>query len=88
MLQPGPFWQWLQDVCFQRFHAVYANIHQFDGAQNMIHQKMLLVSTQWTSSCGTGMQIPAFVADEQQSAEVHEPGIYFGGPDVARFIEQ
>ncbi|GFX26605.1 hypothetical protein TNCV_4536161 [Trichonephila clavipes] len=46
--------------CFpQWFHAVYSNVHVLDGAGNVIHRKTLPVATQWTSSCGTGVQIPA-----------------------------
>ncbi|GFW02250.1 hypothetical protein TNCV_2383731 [Trichonephila clavipes] len=51
---------------FRGFKAVNASVYLFDGAENVIHRKTLSVATQWTSNCGAGVQIPAFVVDEQQ----------------------
>ncbi|GFT19282.1 hypothetical protein TNCV_303841 [Trichonephila clavipes] len=39
-----------------------------------------------TGTGGTGVQIPAFVADEQP-AQVYEQGVCFGGPNAATFNE-
>ncbi|GFX45354.1 hypothetical protein TNCV_1026141 [Trichonephila clavipes] len=53
---------------------------------NVIHRKTLPVVIQWTFSFSTGVQIPAYVADEQQSASVHEPSVYFGGQTQQRSL--
>ena len=54
----------LKDGVIADFNAAELMIREMI---KMIHQKKPPVATQLTSSCGSGVRIPAFVAEEQQS---------------------
>lgn len=61
----------LQNVCFQKLHAIFVNVHLSDEVKKFIHPKNPSIANQWTSSCGTGIQGPAFVAEQQRLLNRH-----------------